>query len=67
LISILLIRRVGVRVPPGVLKKTHLEPRVDKCQPVTESQPMSAEEFLAELRFEKRNLLAELPVELERV
>jgi hypothetical protein len=43
-----------------VPKRTHLEP------PADESQPMSAEEFLAELRFEKRHLLAELPVELER-
>jgi hypothetical protein len=57
---------MGVRVPPGVPKKTHLEPQVDERQPLTESQPKSAEEFLAELRFEKRHLLAELPVELER-
>jgi hypothetical protein len=56
----LLIRRLRVRVPPGVPKKTHLEPAADN------SQPKSAEEFLAELRFEKRHLLAELPVELER-
>jgi len=40
-----------VRVSPGVPKRTHLEPQVDNCQPLTESQPMSAEEFLAELRF----------------
>jgi hypothetical protein len=51
-------RRLGVRVPPGVPKRTHLEPLAD------ESQPTSAEEFLAELRFEKRHLLAELPVDL---
>ena len=51
----------------GVPNRTHLEPQVGVCQPLTESQPMSAEEFLAELRFEKRYLLAELPVEVERV
>ncbi|GAG07358.1 unnamed protein product [marine sediment metagenome] len=55
------MRRLAVRVRPRVPKKTHLEPPADN------GQPKSAEEFLAELRFEKRNLLAELPVKLERV
>ncbi len=48
--------KTGVRFPYGALSRTHLEPHT---APV--------EQFLAMLRFDKRDKLAELPLDLVKV
>jgi hypothetical protein len=52
--DILNLLRFDYMVP----KRTNLEP------PAGDGQPMPAGNFLDELRFEKRHLSAELPIEL---